>query len=292
VAGLVVAAVIAAAGVAIFRDRHSFADSFHRLGYGPLAASFVAGLFAVAFTFPAWLSVLHGLKADIPAPQAARVYFVSQLGKYIPGSVWPLLIQMEAGRSRGASRRTMLSVNVVTVALSCSVGLIVACLLLPFYDAHALSRYWWALVLLPFLLLLLHPRALPALMDRALSLLHRPPLGQRLSPRAELWATGWSLASWAAYGLQVGLLVSALGHSLASSFLLSAGAMALAIPVVVLFLPVPAGAGVRDVILALVLSTVLQPGQALAVVVAARLITIVCDLVLALIVTVVVRDKP
>jgi uncharacterized membrane protein YbhN (UPF0104 family) len=287
---LIVTAVIVAAGWSIYRDRHSFGASFHRLGYRPLAGSFVAGLAGVALTFLPWLCVLHDLGADIPPRQAARVYFVSQLGKYIPGSVWPVLIQMEAGRSRGASRRTMLSANLVTVVLSCSTGLIIACVLLPFYDAGALGRYWWSLVALPFLLVLMHPRALPGLLDRVLSVFHRPPLGERLSPGGEARAAAWSVASWAAYGIQVGVLTAALGHSVASSLLLSTGAMALAISVGVLFIPVPAGAGVRDVVLGLVLSAVLRPGQALAVVVAARATSICCDLVLALAVTALLRS--
>ena len=30
----------------------------------------------------------------------------------------------------------------ITVVLSCAVGLVLACLLLPLYDATALGRYW------------------------------------------------------------------------------------------------------------------------------------------------------
>jgi glycosyltransferase 2 family protein len=46
----------------------------------------------------------------------------------------------------------------------------------------------------------------------------------------------------------------------------------------VLFLPAPAGAGVREVVLALVLSTVLNSGETLAVVLASRAILILSDL--------------
>jgi uncharacterized membrane protein YbhN (UPF0104 family) len=59
------------------------------------------------------------------------------------------------------------------------------------------------------------------------------------------------------------------------------GAIALAVPLGILFIPAPAGAGIRDVVLVLVLTVILTSGQALAVVVASRVLLILSDLVLA-----------
>jgi uncharacterized membrane protein YbhN (UPF0104 family) len=172
----------------------------------------------------------------------------------------------------------MIAANFITVALSCCIGIALACLLLPFYDAEALATYWWALLALPFLVALLHPRALPGLLDWAFAVFRRPPLGERLDLRAELRACGWSLGGWFAYGAQLSVLAWAVGGSGASLFLLCTGAASLAIPAGVLFLPTPAGAGVREVVLALVLSTVLNSGEVLAVVLASRAILILSDL--------------
>ena len=175
----------------------------------------------------------------------ARVFFVSQLGKYVPGSVWPTLMQMEEGRVRGIQRRTMLGSSLVTTVIGCCVGLGVACVLLPFYDARALGRYWWALVALPLLIVMLHPRAMPGLLDRAFGLLKRPPLSQRLDGRYEARACLWSMFTWLGLGGHLAVLCLALGHRGISIVVLCTGAAALAIPVGILFLPAPAGAGVR-----------------------------------------------
>jgi hypothetical protein len=105
--------VVLAAGYAIYRDRHSFADTIRRVGVLASLASFAAGLLGVAATYPAWRQVLAGLGPRFPWGAGARVFFASQLGKYLPGSVWPVLLQMEAGRARGASRRTMLAGNLL-----------------------------------------------------------------------------------------------------------------------------------------------------------------------------------
>jgi glycosyltransferase 2 family protein len=278
--GIVFLLVFAAAGFAIYHQRHSFADALDRVGVWPMVWSFVVGVISIGLTYPVWRGVLLGLDVDMPWGIGAQVFFTSQLGKYLPGSVWPVLIQMEAGRARGAPRRTMLAANLITIVLSCAVGLTLAAVLLPFSDSHALSRYWWLLLALPFLIALLHPRAVPLVLDRAFALLRRAPLGQRLRVRDSLRASAWSLASFVALGLHVGILAAAIGGG-SSTVLLSIGGMSLAVCAGVLFLPAPAGAGVRDVVLTLVLTATLSAGQALAVVVASRALLIAADLGLA-----------
>lgn len=278
---LVVMAVAAGAGFAVYHQRRSFVRSLEQVGGWTLLASFAAGLLGVGLTYQVWRRVLAGLGVRLPWREGARVFFTTQLGKYLPGSVWPVVMQMELGRSRGASRRSMLGANVIMTAMGCCIGLIMACVLLPAYDAHALARYWWGLLALPFLVALLHPRALPAILDRALSVLHRPPLGERLDVGCEARAAGWSVASWAALGTQVWILCAGLGHGGLAAFLVSTGGVALAVPIGLLFIPAPAGAGIRDVVLGLALSAVLAGGQALAVVVASRAVSVLCDLALA-----------
>jgi uncharacterized membrane protein YbhN (UPF0104 family) len=278
---VVIAAVVAAAAVAIYRDRHSFADTIRHVGVAATIASFAAGLLGVAATYPSWREVLGGLGVRLPWTAGARVFFVSQLGKYLPGSIWPVLMQMEAGRARGASRRTMLAANLITVVLSCATGLILACLLLPISDAHALARYWWVLLALPPLLVLLHPRAMSAALDRLFRLVRRAPLGERLDPVATARAGGWALVSWLGLGLQVWILYAAAGHASFSGWLLCTGGMALAVAAGILFIPAPAGAGLRELILVLVLKPDLGTGGALAVVVASRVLLVIADLALA-----------
>jgi uncharacterized membrane protein YbhN (UPF0104 family) len=278
---LVLILVLAAAGYAVYRDRHSFADTIRRVGVGATIASFAAGLAAIAATYPIWRQVLRGLGVTLPLAPGARVFFTSQLGKYLPGSVWPVLLQMEAARVYGAKRRTVLAGNLITIVLSCSVGLTVACVVLPLSDAHALARYWWVLFALPFLLALLHPRAMPALLDRLFGLLHRPPLGERLQPLAVAQAAAWSTVSWLAQGLQLWILCAAVGHSSLSVLLLCIGGTALGVSAGVLFIPAPAGLGPREAVLILVLRPVLGAGSALAIVVASRVLLVAVDLVLA-----------
>jgi uncharacterized membrane protein YbhN (UPF0104 family) len=278
---VLIALIVVAAALAIYHQRHSFIDSLDKLGAGAMIGSFAVALLGVALTFFIWREVLQGLEVDMPWRIGARAFFTSQLGKYLPGSVWPVLVQMEAGKARGASRRTMLAANLITIVLSCAVGLILASALLPISDTRALSHYWWLLLLLPFLIALLHPRALPWVLDRLFALMHRPSLDERLPVRNTVRAAGWSVGSFVFQGLHIAILALTLGGGGFSTVLLCIGGMSLAVSAGVLFIPAPAGAGVRDVILTLVLRATLSGGQALAVVVASRALLIVADLCLA-----------
>jgi glycosyltransferase 2 family protein len=281
VGGILLTVVFAAAGLAIYRQRSAIADTFHQVGLWLMLLSGVFGLVAIGLTFPMWLEVLDGLGARLPWAAGCRVFFVSQLGKYVPGSIWPVLMQVEAGRAHGIRRRTMLAGNLITLVLAVAVGLVLSCALLPAYNAAALGRYWWLLLVLPLLVVLLHPRAMSAILDRFFAVLHRPPLGERLQPRSEVRAVGWALAYWAALGGHLTVLCAALGHGGPSAFVLCTGGIALAVCAGLLVVPVPAGAGIRDVVLALVLSASLDSGQALAVAIASRVILVCCDLLLA-----------
>jgi glycosyltransferase 2 family protein len=278
---LVLLLVLVAVSAVVARNWQAFVDSIHKIGVGGVALSLVAAVLGVVGNYLQWRSVLIGLEVRFGLVEGARVFFVSQLGKYLPGSVWPIVMQMEAGRRRGASRTTMLAANLITVLLSLCVGLVLAALLLPFSSPSALHKFWWALALLPLLVVLAHPRSFPFLLDRVLKVLHREPLQVRMTGSATMTALGWSTLSWIAFGAHLAVLAAAMGKPSLGLLALCIGGMGLAVSAGLLFLPAPAGAGMREVVLGVVLLTVLTSGQVVAVVVASRVIILLADLLLA-----------
>ncbi len=278
---LVLVLVLVAAAVVAGRNRQAFLDSIQRIGVGGFALSLAAALLGTIGTYLQWRSVLIGLEVPFGVIDGARVFFVSQLGKYLPGSVWPIVMQMEAGRSRGANRKSMLAANLVAVVLSICVGVVLAGLLLPFSSPAALHRFWWALAALPLLLALAHPRSLPFLLDLVLRVLRRNPLDVRMTGAATMTALGWSALGWIAFGAHLALLAGAISAPSTGLLMLCVGGMGLAVSAGVLFLPAPAGAGMREVVLGIVLAAALTAGQVVAVVIASRVIILLADLILA-----------
>ena len=62
---------------------------------------------------------------------AARLFFVAQLGKYLPGSVWPVVAQMRMGRELGIPRQRTALAFLLTLGLSVLVGMLVGLSALP-----------------------------------------------------------------------------------------------------------------------------------------------------------------
>ena len=50
------------------------------------------------------------------------IYLVGQLGKYIPGSVWAFVVQMELARSASVQRVQSLAAGVLSVGINILVG--------------------------------------------------------------------------------------------------------------------------------------------------------------------------
>ncbi|MFC4531573.1 lysylphosphatidylglycerol synthase domain-containing protein [Sphaerisporangium dianthi] len=257
------------------------ADGFSRLSWPLLAGSLVAVLAALAAGMLMWRALLADLGSPLPLTGAAKVFFVGQLGKYIPGSLWPVLAQMEMGKDLGVPRSRSATAFFLTYPIYLASGLSVAALTLPVFAGDSVARYAWLLLLLPVLVAGLHPRVVNGVLAFGLRLLRRPPLERPLSRRGVLASAGWAFAGWAAYGVHLWLLVAGLGAAGPRALLLSPGAFALAWCLGFIVVIAPAGAGVREVALVAALAPVLDAGSAVAAALCSRLLVSLGDLVCA-----------
>ena len=91
-----------------------------------LAGSLVAVVAALCGGMLTWRALLADLGSPLPLRPAAKVFFVGQLGKYIPGSVWPVLAQMEMGRDLGVPRPRSAAAFFLMMPIQLASGLLVA----------------------------------------------------------------------------------------------------------------------------------------------------------------------
>jgi len=154
-----------------------------------------------------WRAVLADLGADLPVAAANRVFFLGQLGKYLPGSVWSFLAQADLATKHKVTRKAVLAGSVLGAALSVAVGLALAIVFLPFGSREALHRYWWVILAVPGFLVALHPRIAGGAINGALRLVRRQPLDDRPSYLGTLRAAGWYALGWLALALHAWLLV-------------------------------------------------------------------------------------
>lgn len=241
-------------------------------------AAVLVGLLASAAV---WRALLADLGTVLPARAALHVFFLGQLGKYVPGSVFAVAAQMELGRDHGAPRSRVGTAGLLFLGVLVACGLLTAAVVLPFTSPQALRDRGWLLLLLPVGLVALAPPVLTRLVGVLLRVLRRAPLERPLSARGVGAAVGWALVMWGAYGVHLWLLVRPLGEAGGSALLLSTGAYALAWTAGLLFVVAPAGAGVREVALLAALAPLLDRPAALAVAVLSRALMTLGDLVWA-----------
>jgi uncharacterized membrane protein YbhN (UPF0104 family) len=163
-----------------------------------------------------------------------------------------------------------------------AVGLPALPLLLGRDDTRALV--WAVLLAVPLFAVLLWPPLLNWGISLGLRLLHREPLEHSLSGRAVLQTVVLFVGAWLASGAHVWVLATAIGESQVSPgrlALLTVCGFALSSALAMFTFVLPAGVGVREGLLVLLLAPAMSPSAATAVVVISRFLTVVSDVVFA-----------
>ncbi len=268
-------------GRALVRDRAAIGDAIEgaRPGWLLLAAVLaVVGMTAIAVP---WRRAIQLLGADLPLGQTVRRYFVGELGKYVPGGVWPILGRGELARRWGIPRAAAYgSVLLSLVALYLASMFVVVAGLPTLVDGGDGSGPIAVLLLLPVGLVGLHPRVLRfgmALLERVT----RRTIDLPVPPwRSSVGLVGRYVPAWLAIGGATWAVARALDPS---AGLLEVGAAAtLSWIVGFVLVPVPGGVGVREAAFVAAAGS-LDPGIAAAVAVVARLIFVAVDAVGALV---------
>lgn len=270
---------VALLALALRKNGDEAYDAARDVGAAAALGSLVAVLVGLLASAMVWRALLADLGTALPMRPALHVFFLGQLGKYVPGSVFAIAAQMELGRAHGAPRSRVGTASLLFMGVLVVAGLLTAAVALPLTSPEALRDFAWVLAVLPVGLVVLHPPVLTRIVGVLLRLLRRAPLDRPLSRRGVASATGWALVMWGAYGVHLWLLVRPQDTSgRADLLLLSLGAYALAWTAGFLFVVAPAGAGVREVALVAALAPVLDAGAALAVTVLSRVLMTLGDL--------------
>jgi glycosyltransferase 2 family protein len=289
VAGLFLAAVV----VLVVEQWPEVRPLLGGLSWPAVAAATGAVAAGHLVTYLSWRALLADLGFPLPRRAGVRVFFLGQLGKYLPGSIWPTVTQMELGRDYRVPQRVSGAAAAITMLLAVGTGLLVATVLLPLGGAGVPDQYRWAAAALPLAVLAAAPPVLNRLLGAVLRMARRAPLPAPLSLAGACRAAAWALAAWLLYGVQVWLLARQLevdgGPAL---LLLSIGAFAGAWSVGFLLVAAPAGVGVREGALILLLGATIGRPEATVVGVVSRLLFLAADLAWAGVAALVGRGAP
>jgi glycosyltransferase 2 family protein len=250
-----------------------------RLSVPVVLAAWVPVLGGIYASFRSWRAALADLGGSLPRAGAMRVFYLGQLGKYVPGTIWPAVTQMRLGRDYRVPPRASGAAFAVFMLVLVGTGLLVGLPVVPLLGRDAVDEYRWLVLVLPLFALALAPPVLNRAIAVALRAIGRPPLPAPLSLAGVLRVAGWALLSWLCYGVHAYLLARSLGvEGGGLLWLQCTGAFAAAFASGPLLLVVPAGAGVREAALLLLLGSTVTVPVAAVIAVCSRLLFIVGDL--------------
>lgn len=274
--------VLVAVGYALARNWADVSDSFRRIGAGSLTLGLVLAMISPALTLLGWRVLLADLGSRLHIAPASGVFFVGQLGKYLPGSVWSVVAQADMAHRLGIPRRRTAVVGLISIALSALCGMVAGLPALPALVTRGEAQLpWWFLALvIGGLVVGLWPPVLNRAVAVLFRVLRRDPLERDLSGRAVAVSTMWFTLSWLAGGASIWVMATSLAHESADARHLAVVSICgylLAAGIGMFSFFVPAGVGVRDGVLVLLLATSMPVAAATAVVVVARFYSVVAD---------------
>ncbi|WP_270886433.1 lysylphosphatidylglycerol synthase transmembrane domain-containing protein [Pedococcus sp. 5OH_020] len=273
--------IVAAVGYAVASQWSEVREAIANMAWQSVTLATVAVLLGTIAGVMSWRALLAEEGHPLTAVDAGRVFLVGQLGKYLPGSVWSVVVQMELATRLGVPRARTFTATLCWIGLSLSSALTVGLVGLPVI-ADANTPWLWVLVaLLPLALTCSHPKVLTRIVDVILKLLRKPPLPHQFTWRGVLHAFGWLLVTWLCYGCHLWLLANSLGAPGLMGFLRCLGGFALALGAGIVFIVAPSGAGAREALIVAALGGVMTEGQALGVAVVSRMLFTLVDILLA-----------
>jgi hypothetical protein len=273
------ALVLAFLGYELWRVRHGVGADLRRVGWWNALAATALAVAGGIPSFIGWRVLLATMGTRLPLRTGIWLYFLAGVARYLPGGVWPTMAHAALARPLGEPPGRLAGAMAGSQALGIVSGVAVSLLALP--RLVAASPLWW--LLLPVLLALLIPVAVPRLLSASLGLamrlLRRGGQPPALPGRRTLWAvTALMVTGWLITGLHITVLAVALGASPGRALILGIGGFALSVVAGVCAVVLPSGLGVREVVLGLTLAS-LAGGPALITIIAlSRVLTTLADL--------------
>jgi uncharacterized membrane protein YbhN (UPF0104 family) len=272
---------IGVAGIAfltrlVVRDWGEITDAVAASRPGPLVASLAFGLCGMGTIGVTWVWLVRRTGSRLPVVRGLRWYFVGQLGKYIPGGIWPVVGRAELAVRGGVGRRAAYTTTATSMLFTYLAAGVVAAALAPAALGVSLPvAIAGGAAVLGAVALALHPRVTGRLLDVGERVLRRPVLPSAPSWQTTLVTLVRHLPAWAAIVAATWAVSRALSVSLDP--LLVAAATPLAWLVGFMIIGLPSGVGVREAVFVAVVATESSDAQALSVALLARMVFIGVD---------------
>jgi len=240
--------------------------------WGYIVASGVVVLATYAALIETWRRIVGEWHATMRFSDAARIWFVSNLGKYVPGKVWQILAMGKLAERVNVPPAAAAGSSIVSTVVNIAMGFAIA-LLAGFRALDTMSHGHARIGVLLIIVVLGGVFSLPFLMPQIAAVARRLTgraidLGT-LPPRAVIIAIAGNAIAWVMYGWSFQLLVHGVVGEARGGLSDYVAAYALSYVIGYLVFFIPGGIGTREAVQTLALQTLGLAGYKEALVIAA-----------------------
>lgn len=280
---ILIVLVIAAAVWQLWTNWDQVAHTIGELQWHRTALSLLAVIVGIACSTMSWQVLLDDLGTPIGVGRGAQIFLVGQLGKYLPGSIWAYVLQIELGRKAGLARARVFAATVFSVLIAVVAALIAGALAIPRLVAEDPRLDWlpWLYLILPVALAMLWPPVLTRIVRFGFKILRRPRPDHPVTIRVVLASLGFAVGSYVAFGTHLWLLADTREGLTLSPLALCIGTMGIAMLAGLVFFLLPSGVGAREFVIIVALTPLVGVGAATAYAAVSRVMFIVADLLTA-----------
>lgn len=264
----------------IYTGRYELAEALESPRWFALAALLACSAAAMIWIALSWQYVLSSVDIRFSRGRTVATYFAGEIGKYIPGGIWPVVGRGElATRHRSRpDRATVYGSVILSLIYLFLAGLALGGVTSAFAlaDRRGSKAPLLLLVVLPVGVISLHERIGGEVLQRLLKLVGKNPSTfvlpswkaslQLLLRYMPAWiaivAASWAAGNVVAANAPLALLATATCFAWVAGFL---------------FLPAPGGMGAREAVFTAILGTSVAPGRAAAMAVILRLAFVAVD---------------
>lgn len=229
-----------------------------------LVLSIVLGVATLVVMAGVWKIIIAGFGHQLSLGKSFRVFYLSNLGRYVPGKVWQLVGILYLAKKEGIEPETAGASFLVVQLFAIPASFLVFALAAQFEPALIIERFaimgsysaWlMAVGMLVFCgALVMYPSGVLKLANRLLRLVGRPQVEFRLDKSVALRVLLGYCLGWIMYGLAFWLFVSSVAPQTELGPIAAIGLFNAAYQIGYLALFAPGGFGPRELVMGLMLT--------------------------------------
>ncbi len=267
----------------IYFSWNDLAQYEFQLNFLTLFFSLVIIIIYFIFISLGWHKLMRYLDVrNLKKLQAIKIRTISDLGRFIPGKIWLVVGRIYLCKKKQISEAKTTLSTLLEIAINIFAALIIFLITLPFIPGIP-SYTFYGFILIPILLMALHPKIFIPIFNYGLKLFKKPHDDLEITYIQILYLVILFILFWLFAGVSLFLLTYSFYQIPISLYLPLIGIFCISWVLGFLFFISPGGLGVREGILAVLFALVLPVPIALILAVLTRLWMLIGELLTALI---------